>query len=710
MTEVLNSYPATPLKDMTLFWLANASYKTGNLYDAGRYMAQFLKEHPDSSLKPSVDDKMATLAAKYQRGELVADRPASISTATPQPAAPVVTEQEKAQAAKAETDRIAREKAEQEKALAAKAEVDRIAREKAEQEQALAAKAETKRIAKELAEQDKARTARAETAATEAETRPAGNAALREQAISEYKRVIARYPGTQAAKNAAARLKSLGAESAKTVATAAPREENTRILSLEVAQVAELELSIPAELQTVEAGRKLTLPFELVNRGNSADSFIFESGFPADYRARFLAAAAPDQPLVNTPKINPGERFKGLLQLDMPTMATDGERRQFSVRAFSESDAAASQSRAVRLMAKAPLLRALIKTDVTQVKPGEQVPYTLVLLNVGSAPVTDLTLRLTYPPQYEPVNPGSAGLKAEGSGILLLTGLRLNAGESKEVNVTMKLRESTLSKEELFLRAEMINTVLDRTDSFIAAAVSVKEISNVAVKASTDKITVVPGQTATVSLVVTNSGNGRDGFSVRPAMPAGLKYAFYLDSNRDGIHQANEAKIEHLGPLAPKESAHLVLEIASESAMKDGAASPLAVAFISDADTAVKAAANINLVYSRPVISLSMMSKGPKVKPGEVASFELSCVNTGSGMAKAVNVRSFLPEQLELLASEPTVSKTPQGEYIWRFDDLGAGEQRNIKVSYRIRPGTPVGTALELKNTLTYQDQIGNSY
>jgi uncharacterized membrane protein len=293
---------------------------------------------------------------------------------------------------------------------------------------------------------------------------------------------------------------------------------------------------------------------------------------------------------------------------------------------------------------------------------------------------------------------------------MLLTGLRLNAGESRELTVTMQLRENALAREELFLRADMINNSVNRTDSFISSPVTVKTVNNVAVKASAEKMTVIPGQTASLSLTVTNTGNIRDSFSVVPTVPGSLKYAFYLDSNRDGVRQSGEPRVDHLGPLSPKETANLILEITSEPAGKDGAKVPLAVLFASDADAGVRMSTDFSMVYSRPVLNLTMMSKGLKVKPGEVASFELSCVNTGSSMAKAVIVRSRLPEQLEVVAAEPAATRNPQGENVWRFDDLGAGEQRNIKVSYRIKSGTPFGTSLELRNILTYQDQTGNSY
>ena len=48
--------------------------------------------------------------------------------------------------------------------------------------------------------------------------------------------------------------------------------------------------------------------------------------------------------------------------------------------------------------------------------------------------------------------------------------------------------------------------------------------------------------------------------------------------------------------------------------------------------------------------------------------------------------------------------------YVWRFDELGAGEKRVIKVTYRVKPGIAVGTSMQLKNLLNYQDPLGNRY
>lgn len=834
LSEVLEKYPETSLRDMSILWLSRAYFKAGDQKEAAQYMAQFLKEYPESPLKGTIEDELVELAGKYQGGEsfaaqqsaqVDADRQAAEALALAKAEADrqaaeklILAKAEadrqaaeklalaKAEAdrqaaetlaqAKAEADRLAAEeialaKAEKdrqtaEKLALAKAETDRQAAEKlalakaeadrleaerlffeksaadrqaaeklaqvkveadrlAAEKLALAktesgrqaaeklavAKAETDRqtaekLALEKADADqqaagKLAAAKAETeiktvAATEDQkkTKSAQSIQLQDQAIAEYKAVIARYPGTKAAANAALRLKELGVkQQMKTVvAPVAPVQsgENSNIFSVEVARQADLEFVLAAEAYTVEVGKRISVPFEVLNRGNSPDSFTLESGLPGEYRPLFLAADTPDLPLVKTSQLMPGERFKGLLQFEMPNMSLDGERKLFPVKAHSEADSSISQSRPLKMTAKAPILRAVIKSDVTQATPGDRIPYRLVLLNVGSSDAKEVSLRLVYPPQYEPVDSLTAGFRNEGDDALVISGLQLKPGESKDVSLTMKLKDSALAKEELFLHAALVNTVLKRTDNFVSAAVEVNVVRGVKLHATADKVIAIPGQTVTIPLTASNTGNVRDNFNIKSELPVNLNFAFYLDMNGDGIRQSSEPRVDNIGPLAPKEVANLLLEVTTAAAEKDGVAVPLSIMLDSTGDASVHGAATISLTYSRPVLNLNLTSTGGKVKPGEVNTFELSCINVGSSMAKLVDIRSSLPEQMELIASEPAIAGKTNQDFFWRFDQLGSGEKRIVKISYRIKSGTAVGTALELKNTLVYQDQVGNSY
>jgi predicted secreted protein len=79
-------------------------------------------------------------------------------------------------------------------------------------------------------------------------------------------------------------------------------------------------------------------------------------------------------------------------------------------------------------------------------------------------------------------------------------------------------------------------------------------------------------------------------------------------------------------------------------------------------------------------------------------------------MAKDVEVKSHLPERIDVVAAEPGSIDGKNGEHVWRFSALGPGEKRSIVLAYRVKPGVAAGTNLQIENRFSYKDQLGNSY
>ncbi|WP_241426364.1 tetratricopeptide repeat protein [Geobacter benzoatilyticus] len=623
---------------------------------------------------------------------------------------------ERAAAERLAAEKLAREKAETERLVAEqaarqKAEAEKRAAELVAAEKVAAEKAEAERLAAEKAASDKAASDR--LAAEKAEE--GKRAVLREKAIAEYKSLIDRFPGTRAAASAAGKLKDLGivypvpGAAVVAVKPALP-EKNAQVLSLEVGQFADADLTIVPVGQSLEVGKRHDIAFEVLNRGNGSDSFYLESGFPAEFAAQFADAARKEMPINLTPSLAPGERFSGVISITVPREFIDGQKIIYPVKIASRLDSDATQARDIMLAASAPLLRAVVKTDKGEVLPGEKVTYRVALLNIGTATAQGVSLRLNYPPQYEPAGFVEAGFKQEMKAALVLDGIRLASGESREFEVAFQLKEEAIAQQELFLRADVVNTELETRDSFISAASFVKPVSGVAVRTNSDRLVVIPGQSISVPLIVTNTGNVREDFLIKPQLPPNVTYTFYQDMNRDGIRQANEPIINHVGPLAPKEESYVILDLATPASEADGAGATVVMAFEPEGDKVRSAVANLRLLYSRPVVELAMTGKGGRLKPGEVSSFELNFTNRGSSMAKAVELQSVLPQDLELVASDPSFGRAGNGDYLWKFDELGAGEKRVIKVTFRVKAGTAVGRSIQVKNVLNYQDQLGNRY
>lgn len=781
MSEVLQKYPDTPLRDMALFWLSRSYYKAGNQREAARYLSQFSKEYPDNPLRNTAESDLLALTARYESGE-------ELPTGLPQPKLAAVPDAKALAAAKEQEAKMAAvaaaeaartaaleqteqkasaEKRELERAAATKAEQVRIAeeseaREKAEQqriaainsaeerkaaEQAAAAKIEQDRLTAAKAEEalraeveaeaarinaqkvEAARLARIQAGenriaiAKGAEARlaeqrvaeerdRAAKLAYREKAINQYKTIIDKFPTSRAAVTAVTKLRELGVAAAlpAQAAEAPAAAENAQILRFEVAQFAGFEFNLLPRPDTFTVGRAITVPFEVVNRGNGNDSFYLESAFPADFKARFASAAAPAVAISQTPELVPGETFKGIIELVIPPGSIDGLRITHPVKAASRLLAEASQSREVRLTASAPLLRAVVRTEKTKLLPGDKPVYRIAILNVGSTAAQDVTFRLNFPPQFEPVDYAASGFRQEMKSALVLDGLQLKSGENREFSVTLQLKDDSLAGQELSTRAELINNQLKTTTAFVSNLSYVDSRRGISVRTGSDNLVAIPGQTVSVPFVVTNTGNTREKFKISHVVTGAQGATVFNDLNRDGIHQAGEPEISEIGPLAPREEAGLLIEIKTPATAADGSSGSVQVSFVPEGDTNSSAAGSIRLAYSRPLLKMIMTGLNGRLKPGDVASFDLTVTNSGSNLARIVELQSAWPEQLELVAAEPATSAVSSGAVVWRFKELGAGEKRSIKVSFRVKPGIGVGTAIQVKNILSYEDQLGNRY
>jgi uncharacterized repeat protein (TIGR01451 family) len=486
--------------------------------------------------------------------------------------------------------------------------------------------------------------------------------------------------------------------------------ETAQVLRLEVAQFAGLEFALPAQPQAFNVAQRVSIPFEITNQGNGSDSFYLESGFPAEFSAGFASAAAPAQAVNQTGILAPGESFKGLVYLAIPSTSIDGLRISHPIKASSRTMTEATQSREVRVIAAAPLLRATVKADRNNPLPGEKITYRVTVLNVGSTAAQDVSFRMNFPPQLEPIDYATAGFRQEMKAALVLDGLQFKSGESREFSLAFQLKDGSLAGQEILTRAELHNNPLKTTSVFVSSAAYVQPQHGLRVQPGSERLMVIPGQTVSIPFIVTNSGNVREKFTVVSSTNGSQAANIFHDLNRDGVRQANEPFITEVGPLAAKEEVSIVMEIQTPRSAVDGFEDSSQISFRSESDSSRFFSGTTRLVYSRPILHMAMSGRDGKLKPGEVGSFDLTLTNRGSNLARIVELQSAWPEQLELVAADPAANSVSSGTVYWKFKELGAAEKRVVKVSFRVKPGTGMGTNIQVKNILTYEDQIGNRY
>ncbi len=663
MTLFLKEYPSTPLRDMALFWLARAHFRLGHREEAARYMARFLRENPDTPLRNAVEEELVALAKMYDKGEplpapaekptVVAQQPPSISP---------------------DKERIIRTAP-------------------------VPAPKTTEKTAKTRA--------RRKTGTTDP--------SMKERAIAEYRAVQEKYPGTRAAAAAAERLEKLGAGQPAPVQTPIPsagtvgRGANAQVVDLEVGQFAAADFSFSPYAAHNDAGAGISLPFEVVNRGNAVDSFSLETGFPQEFGSRFAAAGGPGVFIRETPPLAPGESFKGIMTLTVPAGMVDGQKVTHSAKLVSKFDPGTSLSRDISLVSRAPLLRMVVKPDRERVTPGETVTYRIALLNIGSAAAKRVSFTLSYPSQYEPIDSGGGGLKKESKLALVSDEMGMASGENREFTVAFRLRDEALSGQELFCRAEVENRELRVRETFLSPVAVVGRVSGVSARSASERLNILPGQRVVIPLTVINTGNDRETVTLKPSIPPSIRYAIFRNAG-DGARQADQPISESFGPLSPREEASLKLELHAPADAADNSDVPLSIAFVPQGNPGRAAVLSFRLVFSRPVVEMEMKGGGGRLKPGEIAHLELSIVNRGSNTAKDVEIRSMLPERLEIVGSEPAFSADRNRERVWLFPELGPGERRNIVLAYKVKPGVAAGTSLRIETSLRYRDQQGNSY
>lgn len=548
---------------------------------------------------------------------------------------------------------------------------------------------------------------------------------LRRKAISQYRSVIEAYPGTKAAAVAAERLRELGADAeapspsapavpsplpAAAPVPAAAAKPVSGSVQLDVAQLAAVELALTPPSKGAEAGRTVGIPFTVINLGNGIDSFQLASDFPTAFSPVFTAAATPAAALSQTPPINPGETFSGLLTVTVPAAIADGMRITNTVSAVSHLSAEVRRTRELHLTASAPRLTALVVPDAARHLPGEPVSYRITLRNEGSSAAGGVACRLAFPPQLEPADQKEAGFRSDGTTALRLEGVTLVPGGQTEFTALFRVRGDAPAGQELVISAELTSAALGTGMTFVSSGVLVQPRHGLLVNTPSSPVITIPGQRVIVPLLVSNTGNMRESFSSSSSLSGAVRVELYRDLNRDGVRQPGEPAVTEIGPLAPREEAALLAEITTDGLTSDGSTGTVQLAFRSAGDaTRSLAAGTIRLAYTRPLVQLALDGRGGRVRPGEVVPYDLTVVNRGSDLARSVEVKSSLPAQLELVAAEPAGAPGTDG-ILWRLAELGAGEQKTIRLYVRVKGGTGVGSSLRIAASVAYDDRLGSRY
>jgi uncharacterized repeat protein (TIGR01451 family) len=219
----------------------------------------------------------------------------------------------------------------------------------------------------------------------------------------------------------------------------------------------------------VPVGAEGSLPIEIINKGKTREEFLLTVSADKEYDASVVKSGKTDETITKL-MLGSGETFKGSIVFRMPAEMVDGHRAVMMVKAVSAKFSDVSFQKDITVVSSAPLVRAVAKLAKQKVAPGEKLHYRVTVLNAGSLPARNLTVRLQLPPQVDFIGAPDVLFKQEPDGTLVFKVDQVDIGKLAEINLDVKIRENSVVGHELRGHVEIVNGGLQRKDIFTASA------------------------------------------------------------------------------------------------------------------------------------------------------------------------------------------------------------------------------------------------
>ena len=124
--------------------------------------------------------------------------------------------------------------------------------------------------------------------------------------------------------------------------------------------------------------------------------------------------------------------------------------------------------------------------------------------------------------------------------------------------------------------------------------------------------------------------------------------------------------------------------------------------------------ANTVLTVATPRVRVRTEEAVETAAASDTVFYRLVLVNEGSGLAKNLIVNETLPEALQFVNSDPSLSAQDAPgagqRFTWRVAELAPGDTVVLRVAVRLRPNLQAEQTLTTRHTLNYQDTNGNGY
>jgi uncharacterized repeat protein (TIGR01451 family) len=250
----------------------------------------------------------------------------------------------------------------------------------------------------------------------------------------------------------------------------------------------------------------------------------------------------------------------------------------------------------------------------------------------------------------------------------------------------------------------------------------VSQVAGVDISPSMNTANVLGGESVTISLTVTNTGNGPDTFDLSKVTveTGGVnEVAIYHDANGNGVVDPGEVIVTATTELAADASYALVVLVTNISG-PDESYETTTVTATSRFNNAVSDDAVIITTISTSVLQVTMTADNQNPKPGDIVTYSIYGENNGTATAKNVvivspiaNNTTYVPGSLMIMdqpqtdagdadAADYNVSNANSVTFTW--GDAPPGESGYLYFQVVVNDNVPVGTVIPTSATVTYNN------
>jgi uncharacterized repeat protein (TIGR01451 family) len=505
-------------------------------------------------------------------------------------------------------------------------------------------------------------------------------------------------------------------------------------VTVTVEQVAALAISPSVRNVTSSDSTLLYYPITLVNTGNGTDNGITIGATSTQGWTTVLYVDTDGdgvldlgEPVYSGPSnIAADDSLKLIATVFVPLGTASGTIDTVKVTATSGFDnAVTATSNNVSTISTADVAATKSNNNATP-QPGQTITYTLNFTNSGTGTATGAVLRDTLDANVTYVG-GSFNILSGGgsytfnSGVLTWTIGSIAGGGTGQATFQVTVDDPLAAGTVISNRATIAYTdsLSNRTEEYTTPssnstvaqdaswAVYVEPPSAGRTNQGVDSVNVGLSVQFTITLV--NTGNAADTATTSASSSLPLTWAYYRDSNNNGVYDAGTDAAYTFGTnldnVAAGDSVKIFGIATVPTLTPDRSVDSVSYSFTSLTAGASASGLSITTVKA-PVMAIgkSVSSTGNRTRPGDTLTYTITYTNTGSGSATQVVITDAQPMYTTYVAGSVQVNNSTNGNvFVAKTDGVDADEASVVSGNVTVNLGTVGGSFV---GDPTYTGQI----